>query len=670
MGPLSSDLLYLRYLGLGSAVIFLFFLKAGRSGIPLKQGAVDRAIFGIALFYFFAALLLFPGIKAPFLHGTFEQHTGIPWRHFWTRALSSLDPWILLLAFGLWLKKVPPQSRNPLEWRAVDRALLLVWIFLFISGIEELEVLSISSGGQGAAVWVDMGFAGAIRPIAIAEEALVLCLLFVGLWLRERRPDTLAFAHVVLQYAAMGAAFNAYIHGAITNASSFLAGTAVGAFALLLFPPAVALPAIATFMAGTVGSTIAAGLDLIPYAPQFAESPVVHGKIDISYLASNLVWASIISLLILSLMTFVLIRWRDREQKLADMTVLLKKMFGRYLSTEVMNSLMENPSALELGGERRRVTIMMTDLRGFTALSERLDPEQVVQMLNGYFEIMVDIILQYQGTINEIIGDALLVVFGAPQHIEDRAQRAVACAIAMQNAMVRVNALNRAEGLPEIEMGIGLNETEAVVGNIGSSKRSKYAVVGSGVNLASRIESYTVGGQVLISESVKEEAGEVLRIDAQRDIRPKGVEAALKIYEVGGIGGTYNLALETRTPDLVNLRRPVPIQCIPLEGKKVQETVLEGLVLRLSQKGALIELNGPLKPMTNLKINLSQVPLELGAKSFYGKAIESRDGEIFSHLIRFTSIPPEVAAYFQALIQYDAGNGHASCVKSGGGLDL
>ena len=183
----------------------------------------------------------------------------------------------------------------------------------------------------------------------------------------------------------------------------------------------------------------------------------------------------------------------ERERsKSEEMATLLKKMFGRYLSTEVMNSLIEDPSNLELGGEKRCVTIMITDLRGFTALSERLAPEQVVQMLNTYFEVMVEIVLKYNGTINEIIGDALLIIFGAPQEMKDRSQRAIACAIEMQNTMSEVNKQNLSQGLPELEMGIGLNETEVIVGNIGSSKRSKYTVVGSGVNMTSRIESYTV----------------------------------------------------------------------------------------------------------------------------------------------------------------------------------
>jgi len=344
---------------------------------------------------------------------------------------------------------------------------------------------------------------------------------------------------------------------------------------------------------------------------------------------------------------------KERE-KLAEMATLLKKMFGRYLSTEVMTSLIENPSALELGGEKRKVTIMMSDLRGFTALSERLQPEQVVQMLNAYFEVMVEVVLKFQGTINEIIGDALLVIFGAPQEMPDRTQRAIACAIAMQNAMAEVNEQNRAQGLPELEMGIGLNETEVIVGNIGSSKRSKYTVVGSGVNMTSRIESYSVGGQVLISESVRQEGGEVLRIDAQREVLPKGAETPLKIYEVGGIAGQYNLALEEKDPGLVTLTRQIPLRYTALEGKDVGKKGLQGSVVRLSKKCAEIILDRPLEMLTNLKMNLGDVDENLSARDFYGKVVERTGENGEGHVIRFTSVPSEVDAYFQSHRQHAA----------------
>ena len=342
------------------------------------------------------------------------------------------------------------------------------------------------------------------------------------------------------------------------------------------------------------------------------------------------------------------------SEDLEKSSELIKKMFGRYLSTEVMNTLLEDPSALELGGEKRTVTIMMTDLRGFTALSERLKPEQVVQMLNSYFEVMVEVILQYNGTINEIIGDALLVIFGAPQEMSDRAQRAVACAIEMQNAMGKVNENNRARGLPELEMGVGLNETEVIVGNIGSSKRSKYAVVGSGVNMTSRIESYSVGGQILISESVRQEVGEILRIDAQRDVLPKGAETPLRIYEVGGIAGHYNLALDSKDQPLLPLARHIPLRYTVLEGKKARKKELEGSVVRLSKKCAEISLGGAVSLMTNLKMNLTDVDEKLSTRHFYGKVIKRSGKGGLTPLIRFTSVPPEIDAYFQAHLQYAA----------------
>jgi adenylate cyclase len=343
---------------------------------------------------------------------------------------------------------------------------------------------------------------------------------------------------------------------------------------------------------------------------------------------------------------------------------LLKKMFGRYLSTEVMASLIENPSALELGGEKRRVTIMMTDLRGFTALSERFEPEQVVHMLNSYFEIMVEVVFKFGGTINEIIGDALLVIFGAPQEMPDRAQRAIACAIEMQNAMAKVNRQNRAQGLPELEMGIGLNETEVIVGNIGSSQRSKYSVVGSGVNMTSRIESYSVGGQVLISESVHQEVGELLRIDSQREVFPKGAGTPLKIYEVGGISGSYNLVLDDENPALVTLMRQVPLKYAVLEGKSVGKKEREGFVIRLSKKCAEVVLDEPLEVLTNLRMSLIDVDANLAIKDFYGKVIENSGQKDRIHTVRFTSVPSEVDAYFQSHRQ------HAAKLQSAKAVDV
>ena len=159
----------------------------------------------------------------------------------------------------------------------------------------------------------------------------------------------------------------------------------------------------------------------------------------------------------------------------------IRETFGRYLSDEVVATLLGSPSGLEIGGEKRTLTMMMTDLRGFTSLSGRLAPERVVDILNRHLAAMVKIIKQYQGTIDEFIGDAIFVLFGAPILQEDGAQRAVACAVAMQLAMESVNEQNRKEDLPEVEMGIGIHTGQVVLGNCGSPERMKYGVVGSSI---------------------------------------------------------------------------------------------------------------------------------------------------------------------------------------------
>lgn len=356
----------------------------------------------------------------------------------------------------------------------------------------------------------------------------------------------------------------------------------------------------------------------------------------------------IVMLFIYSAIFFFIKQQRKFTAKEKEMSAFLRKMFDRYLPAEVLNTMLKSPDSIRLGGEKRKVTIMMTDLRGFTPISERLEPEQVMTLLNRYFNVMVKICRRYRGTINDIIGDALLVSFGAPLEMEDHAKVAVACAIEMQNAMQKVNEENIREGLPQLEMGIGLNTAEVVVGNIGTEERAKFGVVGSGVNMTSRIESCTVGGQILISKSVRREIGVILRIDKRMDVLPKGAEAPMTIYEVGGIGGQYNLVLEGEEPSMVALAKQIPLRYTVLGENPVDK---EGLVIRLSGKSAEIDLNEEVELLLNLKMNLREVPLELAARDFYGKVIEHIGENRRIGMVHFTSVPPEVVGYFQALLQ-------------------
>jgi len=167
---------------------------------------------------------------------------------------------------------------------------------------------------------------------------------------------------------------------------------------------------------------------------------------------------------------------------------LVRQTFGRYVSDEVATFLLDQPGIPVLEGEKRRITLLMSDLRGFAMTAKNLGPEEVLEVLNIYLGSMEEVITEYQGTIVDFIGDAILAIFGAPFQRNDDASRAVACAISMQCSMNDVNSSVSRLGLPRLEMGIGIHTGEVVVGNIGSIRRMKYGAVGNHVNLTSQIE--------------------------------------------------------------------------------------------------------------------------------------------------------------------------------------
>lgn len=243
---------------------------------------------------------------------------------------------------------------------------------------------------------------------------------------------------------------------------------------------------------------------------------------------------------------------QEKNQALEKHNQFVRDVFGRFVTDEVAQQLLDTPEGLKLGGEKRMVTVMMSDLRGFTPMSDKLDPNQVVSLLNVYLEKMVDVIMKYGGTIDEFIGDAILVIFGAPvsESPKKDAQRALACAIEMQLAMDEVNQAVRELGMPDLGMGIGLNTGEVVVGNIGSERRMKFSVVGSPVNLTARIESFTLGGQILISGSTLGYLQDVAKIDGRLRVKVKGLDHAVSIYEVSGIAEPYNLYLPAVSYDV------------------------------------------------------------------------------------------------------------------------
>jgi class 3 adenylate cyclase len=350
---------------------------------------------------------------------------------------------------------------------------------------------------------------------------------------------------------------------------------------------------------------------------------------------------------------------RERTGQLEARNQFIRRTFGRFLSDDIVDSLLDTSAGSHLGGEKRQVTILMADLRDFSVTAESLAPETVVTIINNYLGAMTEVIMAHQGTIDEFIGDAILAIFGAPTLRDDDAERAVACALAMQHTMTEVNARNRAAGLPEVSMGIGLHTGEVVVGSIGSEKRAKYGVVGAAVNLASRIESYTLPGQILMSESTRSAVSAPLRIDGERTVRPKGSPAPIVLYDVGGIGGAWQVELNRQKSDpLLTLPEPVPVAWAPLEGKSMTRQPQPASIVALapSQESCRIVLDAAdaaaPEPLTNVWLTLDPSAADAGdgRSALFGKVLLS---DPLGFTVRFSSVPEWARAALQPYIADD-----------------
>jgi class 3 adenylate cyclase len=314
----------------------------------------------------------------------------------------------------------------------------------------------------------------------------------------------------------------------------------------------------------------------------------------------------------------------------------IRKTFGRYVSDEIASDVLENPEGLDLRGERRRVTIMLADLRGFTSLTESLSPVEVVAILNNHLGTMAEIINAGRGTIDEFIGDAILAFFGAPTPRPDDCERAAACAVQMQRAMEGVNAENHRKGLPSVEMGIGIATGEVIVGNIGSEHRTKYGAVGSAVNLAARVESYTLGGEILIDEATFEAISGIARVEAPREVHPKGFEQPIRVHQLIGLGGEHDIDVPREATALVDLEEAIAVEFSVLEGKHIAGGGHRGAVCSLSESSALIRSSVGVEELANLRIDVMDAGGEPLPGACYAKVVtvSETDG---SFVVRFTS---------------------------------
>jgi len=212
----------------------------------------------------------------------------------------------------------------------------------------------------------------------------------------------------------------------------------------------------------------------------------------------------------------------------------VKRLFGRYVSKDVFEQLMTNPSLARLGGERREMTVLFSDIRGFTTASEAGTPEAVVAQLNEYFSEMVRILFEHHGTLDKFVGDMVMGLFGAPIADPGHADHAVATAIDMMAALATLNEQWRAKGQPTVDIGIGINSGEMIAGNIGSDTIMSYTVIGDAVNLGSRLESLNkeYGTHILISQATKDLLTIPVETRLVGEAHVKGRSQAVTVYEV------------------------------------------------------------------------------------------------------------------------------------------
>jgi adenylate cyclase len=304
----------------------------------------------------------------------------------------------------------------------------------------------------------------------------------------------------------------------------------------------------------------------------------------------------------------------------------------------------------------REITILLADLRGFSSISETYPAEQVLELLNRYFSRMSEIILRHQGTIDKFMGDSIMVLFDAATTRKDIVRGAVACAVEMQIAMHEANEHNRRSGLPELYMGVGINTGTVMAGLVGSELYSEYTVIGDEVNLASRIEAFSLRGQVLISQSTHDRCRDFVLTGEPLDVYVKGKSGAVSLREVLAIPslGVEVPRQEIRKSPRVGVKMPFTYRLVV--NKIIMPEPQQGGIVDIGYHGVLVELDHMVDAYSEIKL---EVPLSLvgyTANDIYGRILRTRpSGNRYLANVEFTTISDasnlKIKQFVQLLIQ-------------------
>jgi len=207
-----------------------------------------------------------------------------------------------------------------------------------------------------------------------------------------------------------------------------------------------------------------------------------------------------------------------------------RAQFSRLISTAVVEQIVKGELNLEKGGRLSEITMLYSDIRGFTAMADGRPPEEVVNTLNEYFEVMVDVLFQHSGTLDKFVGDEIIGLFGAPIPIDDATFKAVQCAKAMMDGLAEFNRTREAENQEPIEIGIGINTGNVITGAIGSTRALQYTAIGDAMNVASRLVNIAKRGEIIMSEETYRKVADRVEAEAMPPVKVKGKEKEQKIY--------------------------------------------------------------------------------------------------------------------------------------------
>ncbi len=324
----------------------------------------------------------------------------------------------------------------------------------------------------------------------------------------------------------------------------------------------------------------------------------------------------------------------------------LQDAFGRYVAPDLAEKLLKDPDAMKMGGRLQTITILMSDLRGFTGMTKLLGPPAMCELLNDYLSRMTEVIEKNGGWINEFIGDAILTIFGTPVSGDEDALNACRCAIEMQLALKVLNEELALSGRPTLDMGIGLHTGEAIVGNIGSQRRVKWGVIGDPVNMTARIESLTVGTQVLMSTELLSLVHDKVGVGVRKKVAVKGRSLPLEVVSLHRIlGEGLVMPIENDSQRAVHLTGRLR----RLQGKIIEDQYFSIDIVQLGYAGLVFQSSSQLDVEQDVVVEIER---EDGwTSSIYGKIQREDMQETTALSIIFTSQDSNIQSQLSELLE-------------------